>query len=63
VWDSSCSRSRLAKGEEPWLFPFLYSPYVATVLALVGVRTVYVQFQDRAGNISAMAYDKINYSP
>jgi hypothetical protein len=51
------------KREEPWLFPILYSPYVATVLALVGVRTVYVRFEDNAGNVSATAYDRIKYSP
>jgi D-arabinose 1-dehydrogenase-like Zn-dependent alcohol dehydrogenase len=28
-----------------------------------GTKTVYAQFKDRAGNVSATAYDKIKYSP
>jgi hypothetical protein len=28
-----------------------------------GTKTVYAQFQDRAGNVSATAYDKIKYAP
>jgi hypothetical protein len=28
-----------------------------------GTKTVYAQFQDRAGNVSATASDKIKYAP
>jgi Bacterial Ig-like domain/WD40-like Beta Propeller Repeat len=47
-----------------WSSWFAYSTsHSWTLSAGAGTKTVYVQFQDRAGNVSAAAYDKITFSP
>jgi hypothetical protein len=44
-------------------FPYSGTYYPWLLRNAAGTRTVYVQFQDRAGNVSAKAYDKITFSP
>ena len=47
-----------------WSGWFNYSSSVPWQLSNgAGTKTVYAQFQDRAGNVSATAYDKIKFSP
>jgi hypothetical protein len=55
---------RFRNGRTTWSSWFAYSTSKWwTLTAGAGTKTVYVQYKDRAGNISAAASDTIRFSP